>query len=247
MSYNGQNECAVRSEVPDVIVAKKDRDEAADQTRHQRRGAFGLHVTHQAADDEENAVDVEKDHRRSERGHRSNLPEVVLPTQDAGPGMREEGDGRCLRGFVLAGFTEIPFAIRWFPYARYRREPWNQNRRPLLFPKIFHPLWRKSLRLFLPERTAMHRSWGFGQVKDWDAPNETVVLDFKTKKGHLMQFIYAAESLTPLPKGHVAVQKAESLEAVRQESAEPIPSRSCRTVFAAWVLQATADNMSKRC
>ena len=57
---------------------------------------------------------------------------------------------------------------------------------------------------------------GLWKIKDWDVAHESIIIDFKSKRGHVMQFAYAAESLTPLPPDHVSVQKVESPEALRK-------------------------------
>jgi transcription elongation GreA/GreB family factor len=100
----------------------------------------------------------------------------------------------------------------------------------------------EKLKALTPGTYCTHRSWGFGQIKDWDAANDSVTVDFKTKKGHLMQFVYAAESLTPLPGDHILVQKAEGLDSLRQKAqADPVAvvTDSIRSLGA----QATADNI----
>jgi transcription elongation GreA/GreB family factor len=98
------------------------------------------------------------------------------------------------------------------------------------------------LKALTPGTYCTHRSWGFGQIKDWDAATDTVTIDFKSKKGHLMQFIYAAESLTPLAEDHLLVQKAKSPDALRQKAqADPVGvvQDSIRSLGA----QATADGI----
>lgn len=64
-------------------------------------------------------------------------------------------------------------------------------------PENLSPAVAEKLKALTPGTYCTHRSWGFGRIKDWDATNDSVTIDFKSKKGHLMQFIYAAESLTP--------------------------------------------------
>src|SRR5271163_2833010 len=78
----------------------------------------------------------------------------------------------------------------------------------------------EKLKLLAPGTYCIHRSWGFGRIKDWNNTTDSVTIDFKTKQGHVMQFAYAAESLTPLPSDHVLVQKAESLDALRGKAKE---------------------------
>jgi transcription elongation GreA/GreB family factor len=100
----------------------------------------------------------------------------------------------------------------------------------------------EKLKSLTPGTYCTHRSWGFGRIKDWDAANDSVTIDFKSKKGHLMQFIYAAESLTPLPTGHILVQKAEALDALKQKAASD-PVAVVTDCIKSLGAQATADNI----
>jgi transcription elongation factor GreA-like protein len=58
-----------------------------------------------------------------------------------------------------------------------------------------------------PGTYCFHKSWGFGQVKEWNLLVNQVIVDFQAKKGHPMQLQYAAETLQPLPESHIYVQK----------------------------------------
>lgn len=109
-------------------------------------------------------------------------------------------------------------------------------------PENLSPAVAEKLKALTPGTYCTHRSWGFGRIKDWDAANDSVTIDFKSKKGHLMQFIYAAESLTPLPTDHVLVQKAESLDVLRQK-AQNDPVAVVTDSLRSLGTQATADNI----
>jgi transcription elongation GreA/GreB family factor len=109
-------------------------------------------------------------------------------------------------------------------------------------PENLAPAVAEKLKALTPGTYCTHRSWGFGQIKDWDAANDSVTIDFKSKKGHLMQFVYAAESLTPLAADHVLVQKAESLDALKQK-AQNDPVAVVTDSIHSLGLQATADNI----
>ncbi|MGA7880490.1 MAG: hypothetical protein WCD63_06440, partial [Terrimicrobiaceae bacterium] len=50
-----------------------------------------------------------------------------------------------------------------------------------------------------PGACCLHKSWGFGRVAEWSLLTGQIVVDFQTKKGHLMQAQYAAETLQPIP------------------------------------------------
>ena len=49
-----------------------------------------------------------------------------------------------------------------------------------------------------PGSYCTHKSWGFGRVAEWNLLAGQVLIDFKTKKNHPMQAVYAAETLTPI-------------------------------------------------
>src|ERR1700692_71239 len=87
-------------------------------------------------------------------------------------------------------------------------------------PENLSPALAEKLKLLMPGTYCLHRSWGFGQIKEWNNASDSVSIDFKSKHGHVMQFAYAAESLTPLAVEHVLVQKAESIGALRQKAKE---------------------------
>ena len=100
----------------------------------------------------------------------------------------------------------------------------------------------EKLKKLAPGTYCIHRSWGFGKIKDWDANAESVVIDFKTKAGHLMQYAYAAESLTPLAPDHVSVQKAEDAGALKKRAAED-PVSVVIDCIRSLGAQATADHI----
>jgi transcription elongation GreA/GreB family factor len=109
-------------------------------------------------------------------------------------------------------------------------------------PENLSPALTEKLKLLGPGTYCHHRSWGFGRIKEWIASSESVVIDFKTKKGHVMQFAYAAESLTPLAPDHVLVQKAVSLEALRRK-AQDDPVVMVQDCIKSLGAQSTADNI----
>jgi transcription elongation GreA/GreB family factor len=109
-------------------------------------------------------------------------------------------------------------------------------------PENLSPALAEKLKHLPPGTYCLHRSWGFGRIKEWDNAHESVNIDFKSKHGHVMQFAYAAESLTPLAPEHVQVQKAEALEALRQKAKEN-PVAVIRECIQSLGPQATADGI----
>ncbi len=71
-----------------------------------------------------------------------------------------------------------------------------------------------------PGAYCQHKSWGFGQIAEWNLLTGQVFIDFGTKKSHPMQLDYAAQTLTPIPAGYVRAQAAASPETVRARASE---------------------------
>src|SRR5208283_3002798 len=109
-------------------------------------------------------------------------------------------------------------------------------------PENLSPVLTEKLKLLAPGTYCLHRSWGFGKIKDWHSASESLVIDFKSKQGHVMQFAYAAESLTPLSPGHVQVQKVESLASLRKKAQEN-PVALIQDCIHSLGSQATADGI----
>jgi transcription elongation GreA/GreB family factor len=109
-------------------------------------------------------------------------------------------------------------------------------------PENLSPALTEKLKRLAPGTYCIHRSWGFGKIKDWDGPHESVIIDFKSKHGHVMQFAYAAESLTPLAPDHVSVQKVESASALRKKALEN-PVVVIQDCIRSLGPQATADHI----
>src|SRR3954464_5493404 len=67
-----------------------------------------------------------------------------------------------------------------------------------------------------PGTFCLHKSWGFGQVAEWNLLLNQILIDFPGKKAHPMQLAYAAENVTPLSPGHFLARKATDLGAVKE-------------------------------
>ena len=109
-------------------------------------------------------------------------------------------------------------------------------------PENLSPALTEKLKLLAPGTYCVHRSWGFGKIKDWDATRESVIIDFKSKSGHVMQFAYAAESLTALAPDHVSVQKVETTDILKKKAIED-PIAVVEDCIRSLGAQATADNI----
>src|SRR3954453_9026054 len=88
----------------------------------------------------------------------------------------------------------------------------------------------EQLEKLTPGTFCLHKSWGFGRVREWNLLLNQVVIDFATKKAHAMQVQYAAENLTPLASEHFLVQKASDLAAIKSLAREN-PAHLVRNVL----------------
>jgi transcription elongation factor GreA len=73
----------------------------------------------------------------------------------------------------------------------------------------------EKLEQLRPGSFCLHKSWGFGQVAEWNLLLNQIVIDFKTKARHPMQLAYAAENLTPVPAGHFLARKVKEPDAIK--------------------------------
>jgi len=65
----------------------------------------------------------------------------------------------------------------------------------------------------------LHRSWGFGQIKQVDPVFGRFNIDFQGKPNHSMDLTFAAESLKPIAKDHILARKATDLAGIRHMAA----------------------------
>ncbi len=77
-----------------------------------------------------------------------------------------------------------------------------------------------QLEKLAPGTFCLHKSWGFGQVREWNLLLNQIVIDFDSKKSHPMQAQYAAENLMPLTTEHFLVQKATNIESIKSLARE---------------------------
>src|SRR5882757_816907 len=68
-----------------------------------------------------------------------------------------------------------------------------------------------------PGTYCLHKSWGFGRVKEWNLLLNQILIDFQGKKAHPMQLSYAAENLTPIPPEHFLARKATDLASIKEQ------------------------------
>jgi transcription elongation GreA/GreB family factor len=73
----------------------------------------------------------------------------------------------------------------------------------------------EKLARLTPGSYCTHKSWGFGRVAEWNLIAGQVLIDFKSKKNHPMQAVYAAETLAPIPADHILVKRETDLDGIR--------------------------------
>jgi transcription elongation GreA/GreB family factor len=78
------------------------------------------------------------------------------------------------------------------------------------------PKLQAKLDCLLPGAYCRHRSWGVGKIASKDDALASLTIDFRSKKGHSMEFVYAAESLRPLGKDHFEARILREVEVMRE-------------------------------
>ena len=73
----------------------------------------------------------------------------------------------------------------------------------------------EQLEQLRPGSFCLHKSWGFGQVAEWNLLLNQIVIDFKSKPKHPMQLGYAAENLIPIPPKHFLARKVSEPDTIR--------------------------------
>jgi transcription elongation GreA/GreB family factor len=102
----------------------------------------------------------------------------------------------------------------------------------------------EQLEKLKPGTFCLHKSWGFGRVREWNLLLNQIVIDFASKKSHVMQIEYAAENLTPLPPEHFLARKATDLAAI-QNLAKENPAVLVRNILESLDGKATAQQIGE--
>jgi len=83
-----------------------------------------------------------------------------------------------------------------------------------------HPKLKQFQRLLekmQPNAYCIHRSWGFGQIKEFDGVNCRLVVDFEIeKKGHAMDPVFCVDKLEILEETNLLVRKRRNPESVEE-------------------------------
>src|SRR2546429_7844094 len=88
----------------------------------------------------------------------------------------------------------------------------------------------EQLEKLKPGTFCLHKSWGFGRVREWNMLLNQIVIDFASKKSHPMLNQYAAENLTPLVPVHFLVRKATGVASIKNLARE-IPAALVRYIL----------------
>lgn len=95
-----------------------------------------------------------------------------------------------------------------------------------------------------PGTFCLHKSWGFGQVAEWNLLLNQIVIDFAGKKGHPMQLAYAADHLAVIPPEHFLARKANDLGSIK-ELLKKEPASVVRNILESLGGAATAGQISQ--
>src|SRR5438046_5871042 len=78
----------------------------------------------------------------------------------------------------------------------------------------------EQLEKLRPSTFCLHKSWGFGRVREWNLLLNQIEIDFASKKSHAMQVQYAAENLKRLAPEHFLARKETALAAIKNLARE---------------------------
>src|SRR5439155_14146553 len=101
-----------------------------------------------------------------------------------------------------------------------------------------------QLETLKPGTFCLHKSWGFGRVREWNLLLNQILIDFAGKKSHPMQVQYAAENLTSLSPEHFLVRKANDLASIKKLATED-PVAVVRSIVESFNGQATVAQISE--
>ncbi|QYM79928.1 transcription elongation factor GreA [Horticoccus luteus] len=73
---------------------------------------------------------------------------------------------------------------------------------------------KAKLEAMEPGAYCIHRSWGFGRIKDYDEAAQRLIIDFKTKQGQSMDPAFCVNTLEVLPAKHLMVRKETESEKI---------------------------------
>lgn len=77
--------------------------------------------------------------------------------------------------------------------------------------------YREKLEQMKPGNYCVHRSWGFGEIKDYDAVENRLIIDFEDgKSGHAMDPAFCVDKLDVLQPDHILVRSHTEPQSVQE-------------------------------
>lgn len=73
---------------------------------------------------------------------------------------------------------------------------------------------REKLEAMQPGAFCLHRAWGFGRIRDYDAAQGKLIIDFDEKQGHPMDPVFCIDKLEILPDSNILVRRRTEPEAI---------------------------------
>lgn len=102
----------------------------------------------------------------------------------------------------------------------------------------------QQLEKLKPGTFCLHKSWGFGCVREWNLLLNQILIDFAGKKAHPMQAQYSAENLTALAPEHFLARKATDLQSIKNLAKED-PAGLVRNILESLEGKATAQQIGE--
>ena len=82
------------------------------------------------------------------------------------------------------------------------------------------PQLQEKLKPLVPGAVCRHRSWGVGQIASRDDALGSLLIDFRSKKGHSMEFEYASQTLRILTEEHFEARILKTPASVKEEASK---------------------------
>lgn len=79
---------------------------------------------------------------------------------------------------------------------------------------------REKLEEMQPGRYCIHQSWGFGQIKEYQASENRLIFDFADKKNHSMDPAFCINTLEILPDNHLFVRQQTEPKVIEELAAK---------------------------
>ena len=144
----------------------------------------------------------------------------------------------------LPSLTHPPFPFPTLPADSMFPDSMNPDALKAVETGKLTPAQAKALEQLPAGAYVLHKSWGFGQIAELNFELNQITIHFSTKRGHSMQLVYAAESLSPIPADHILARIATDLPGVRSQ-AENDPIEFTRSVLSSYGNRLSQDQFSQ--